>query len=61
MPQWERTARSKQDRLLRELTSESGTGKDKIYLLFQDLSDPTVRMHVTRANRQQLTWDNVQI
>jgi beta-phosphoglucomutase-like phosphatase (HAD superfamily) len=61
MPQWERTARSKQDRLLRELTSESGTGKDKIYLLFQDLSDPTVRMRVTRANRQQLTWDNVQI
>jgi|GEM_PF-4478246 len=61
MPEWERTARAKQERLVRELTSESGTGKDKIYLLFQDLSDPTVRTQATRANRQQLSWDNVQV
>ena len=61
MGRWERLNRDKRARLVSELTSQSGTGLDKIYLLLQDVTEPSLRMRLERANRQHLSWDSVRV
>ncbi len=61
MGRWERLDRDKRARLVSELTSQSGTGLDKIYLLLQDVTEPSLRMRPERANRQHLSWDSVRV
>jgi beta-phosphoglucomutase-like phosphatase (HAD superfamily) len=58
---WRESTRTKRDNLISELITESEGGNAKILLLFQDVSQSSVREKQGRPNRQQLTWDEVKI